>query len=1085
MSVEGIGFFLDGKGIRGNNQDIKVVNDDIYILKLPKTTADLINNGEDKKNPFITAKDLSGSSVGYIISGGKIDWVSGYTFNTPEYKFFLGGETYTAPSRQITLNQANATLDRKDTFVLTFDSEGNGLFEVLVGDDLEVAVEQGLNYSTQLRVTSIDVNRATTSPDQITVLTVYNENIEHTTSDNTGGARVNFNYGTLPFDQSVCIKTTGFLSGDTMSFTAGAPYNPYIYSGLQMKIEPESGLWDENGTLQVGLYNGPDLVGEWVTIHSTLTNTAGSPIAFNSNLAEWQSINIPLSEFVLGSTASVDSLIIRKIDGTAVDFKLDLIRLQQGLVYSPVGSRTKLSEFINDGNGDASLPFITIDDVSAAASPLTTKGDLFTYDTADQRLAVGADTYILVADDAQPTGLNWIDPATVGVTDHTLLSNIGTNTHAQIDTHIADSTIHFTQAAISITESQISDFGTYNNYVHPTGDGNLHVPSNSTTNNGKVLTSSGVAGVYTWETNPVGVTDHVNLTNIGTNTHAQIDTHIADSTIHFTQAAISITESQISDFGTYNNYAHPTGDGNLHDPANSTTNNGKVLTASGVAGVYTWETNPVGVTDHTLLTSIGTNTHTQIDNHIADSSLHFSQASIVITEAQISDLGPYNNYVHPTGDGNLHVPANSTTNTGKVLTASGVAGVYTWETSASGVTDHTLLTNIGTNTHAQIDTHIADSTIHFTQAAISITESQISDFGTYDNYAGWNLYTDATDRGTITTGEQVRFIGGTNITIGYSATNNAVTINSSSGGGTVTNVSVGTGLDVVNATTTPLLTLDFNEFSNTEGTLIGSDYLIAQNGATEARQLISSIPLSIFNNNSGWTSNTGDITQVDVTSPITGGGTSGVVSIGHSNTDGNKHVPANSTTNNGKVLTASAVAGTYTWETPAAGVTDHTLLSNIGTNTHNQIDTHIANPALHITDHVDLASIGTNTHAQIDSHISSTSVHITTGAQSWTGLKTFVNDVTATNFLLSSDIRLKNNIKPLNVEPVDVNYYEYNLKSDPSQKRYGVIAQELEENHPELVNTNEVGMKSVSYIDLLLKKVAYLEQEVSSLKLNR
>ena len=43
-----------------------------------------------------------------------------------------------------------------------------------------------------------------------------------------------------------------------------------------------------------------------------------------------------------------------------------------------------------------------------------------------------------------------------------------------------------------------------------------------------------------------------------------------------------------------------------------------------------------------------------------------------------------NNYTHPTGDGNKHVPANSTTNNGKVLTASGTAGNYTWETPTSG-----------------------------------------------------------------------------------------------------------------------------------------------------------------------------------------------------------------------------------------------------------------------------------------------------------------------------------------------------------------------------------------------------------------
>lgn len=44
---------------------------------------------------------------------------------------------------------------------------------------------------------------------------------------------------------------------------------------------------------------------------------------------------------------------------------------------------------------------------AASGSPLTTKGDLYTYDTADARLPVGTNDYALIADSAETTGLKW------------------------------------------------------------------------------------------------------------------------------------------------------------------------------------------------------------------------------------------------------------------------------------------------------------------------------------------------------------------------------------------------------------------------------------------------------------------------------------------------------------------------------------------------------------------------------------------------------------------------------------------------------------------------------------------------------
>ena len=56
----------------------------------------------------------------------------------------------------------------------------------------------------------------------------------------------------------------------------------------------------------------------------------------------------------------------------------------------------------------------------------------------------------------------------------------------------------------------------------------------------------------------------------------------------------------------------------------------------------------------------------------------------------------YNLYSHPTGDGNLHVPATGTTNNAKVLTAGATAGSLSWATPPAGVTVENSLTSDST-----------------------------------------------------------------------------------------------------------------------------------------------------------------------------------------------------------------------------------------------------------------------------------------------------------------------------------------------------------------------------------------------------
>jgi len=64
------------------------------------------------------------------------------------------------------------------------------------------------------------------------------------------------------------------------------------------------------------------------------------------------------------------------------------------------------------------------------SSPLTTKGDLYTYSSADARLAVGTNGKVLMADSAQTTGLKWktLDETDLSLSDITT-NNASTSNH--------------------------------------------------------------------------------------------------------------------------------------------------------------------------------------------------------------------------------------------------------------------------------------------------------------------------------------------------------------------------------------------------------------------------------------------------------------------------------------------------------------------------------------------------------------------------------------------------------------------------------------------------------------------------------
>ena len=138
---------------------------------------------------------------------------------------------------------------------------------------------------------------------------------------------------------------------------------------------------------------------------------AGTTVAMNAAGATTITVNTGL--FAAGDTVFIQNLgagACTVTAGTATVATAGSLILPQndaGILYFTATGTAIFYDYIQAG----------------AVSPLTTKGDVYTFSTSDARLAVGANNTVLTADSAQATGLKWATPG--GSTLNWVLVNSG------------------------------------------------------------------------------------------------------------------------------------------------------------------------------------------------------------------------------------------------------------------------------------------------------------------------------------------------------------------------------------------------------------------------------------------------------------------------------------------------------------------------------------------------------------------------------------------------------------------------------------------------------------------------------------
>jgi hypothetical protein len=151
-------------------------------------------------------------------------------------------------------------------------------------------------------------------------------------------------------------------------------------------------------------------------------NSASSAI---SDLSRYANYSIP-AEFT-GTGILIAEVVVQNAGGAGGTFTIHDTTSLRGLVPStsaggggagggaeawddltdtPASKSGQALKYVRINAGETAFEYVT---APSGSSPLTTKGDVYTYDTSDARLPVGTNGQFLSADSAEAAGLKWID----------------------------------------------------------------------------------------------------------------------------------------------------------------------------------------------------------------------------------------------------------------------------------------------------------------------------------------------------------------------------------------------------------------------------------------------------------------------------------------------------------------------------------------------------------------------------------------------------------------------------------------------------------------------------------------------------
>jgi hypothetical protein len=289
--------------------------------------------------------NISGGTSDGVISGGIVTWTgTGLIFNISACTYILNGVRYSSPFTTKTLDASDPTYDRIDVFAVNT----SGQVEVIKGTPALNPVEPEGDTPTTLGLTNVTIAGGATTPNNVTRDLIYDENVESwTKTASVTPGTYNFADTAYANTGTKSILITQGAGFTLLKFSKASAMDISNYKSISFAIRLNS-AWTSNQILAVTFYNGTNQVSN--TYQLTATNKVG----FNRNLATtWQTITIPLDGTLLKFKSNQFTEFRILTTNAAATYRLDTIQLNNGINNPGGTTSTNSFGFVNGSTGTA------------------------------------------------------------------------------------------------------------------------------------------------------------------------------------------------------------------------------------------------------------------------------------------------------------------------------------------------------------------------------------------------------------------------------------------------------------------------------------------------------------------------------------------------------------------------------------------------------------------------------------------------------------------------------------------------------------------------------------------------------------